>query len=63
MNHQYELASTGIVVALFIAFCMLVGGFFLVPSAVRITVIGAAVMFVGWQIVEFILQEFIIIAA
>ena len=63
MDYQYEIGSTGVVVALFIAFCMLVGGFFVIPTPVRITVIGAAIMFLGWQIVEFILQEFIVIAA
>ena len=62
MNYQYELASTGIVLALFVAFCMLIGGFLLIPGAVRVTAIGAAIMYVGWEIVEFFLQEFVVVA-
>ena len=62
MNYQYELGSMGIVVALFIAFAMIIFGFMAVPAPVRVTVTAAGVMFLGWEIVEFILQEFVVIA-
>ena len=62
MSYQYELGSMGVVVALFVAFCMLVFGFLAVPAPVRVTVVAAGVMFLGWEIVEFILQEFVVIA-
>ena len=62
MSYQYELGSTGVVFALFVAFCMIVFGFLAIPTPVRVTAVAVGVMFLGWQITEFILQEFIVIA-
>lgn len=62
MNPVYEIGTAGVVVALFLAFGAVVGGFVLMPAAVRITAVGAALMFLGYQVVEFILQSFVVVA-
>lgn len=62
MNPTLEIGTAAVIVALFVAFCAIVGGFFIVPKAVRITTIGAAVMFVGYQVLEFIATEFIVVS-
>jgi len=62
MNPIYEIGTAGVVIALFLAFSAVVGGFVLMPTAVRITAVGAALMFLGYQIVEFILKAFVVVA-
>ena len=62
MNPMYEIGSTGVVLAIFIAACMIVVGFIAMPTAVRVTAAAAALMFIGYQVIEFILQRFVVIA-
>jgi len=62
MPPEIEIGTMGVVLATFIASCMLIGGFFLFPAQFRVTAIGAACMFVGWAILEFILDAFVVIA-
>lgn len=62
MNQMYEIGSTGVILALFIAAVMIVIGFMAMPVAVRVTAVAAALMFLGYQIVEFILMNFIVIS-
>lgn len=59
---MYEIGSTGVILALFIAAVMIVIGFMAMPVAVRVTAVAAALMFLGYQIVEFILMNFIVIS-
>lgn len=62
MNQMYEIGSTGVILAIFIAAVMIVIGFMSMPVAVRVTAVAAALMFVGYQIIEFILMNFIVIS-
>lgn len=62
MNQMYEIGSVGVIVAVFIAACMIILGFIAMPRAVRITTASVALMFVGYQIIEFILLKFIVVA-
>ena len=52
----------GVIAAIGVAFVMIILGFQAIPASVRITAIGAACMYLGSQIIEFILQEFVVIA-
>ena len=56
-----EIGNAAVCFAIFIASCMIIGGFFLTPKAVRITMIAAALMFVGYQLIEFVMQSFVVI--
>ena len=62
MPPEIEVGSMGVVLAIFIASCMLIGGFFLFPVQARVAAIGGLFMFVGWAILEFILDAFVVIA-
>lgn len=62
MNPTLEIGTAGVMIAMFIASIMVAGGFFLMPGAVRVTAIGAGLMFIGYQIIEFIVQSFMIVS-
>ena len=62
MTPEIEIGSMGVVLAIFIASCMLIGGFFLFPVQARVMAIGGLCMFIGWAILEFVLDAFIVIA-
>lgn len=62
MTQTYEIGSMGVMVALFAAFAMIVFGFQAIPAPVRVTAIGATFMYVGYQVIEFIAQEFVVIS-
>ena len=61
MPPEIEIGSMGVVLAIFIASCMLIGGFFLFPVQARVMALGALCMFIGWAILEFILDAFVVI--
>lgn len=60
--NEIEIGHVGIITIQFLATVLLVGGFWLIPSKVKSVVIACAMMFVGYQILEYILLEFITIA-
>lgn len=62
MDPTIEIGTVGVMLAMFLASVMLAGGFFLMPGAVRITAVGAGLMFVAYQIIEFIVTTFIVVA-
>lgn len=62
MPPEIEVGSMGVVLAIFIASCMLIGGFFLFPVQARVMAVGGLCMFIGWAILEFILDAFVVIA-
>lgn len=59
---EIEIGTIICMILVIIGTCMAAGGFFLIPKNVRIVAIGAALMFVGWQLVEFVGLNFIVIA-
>ena len=52
-----------VVLAVFAAgFALIAGGWYLVPHNCKRVVIAAALMFVGWQFIQFIAEGIIVIA-
>lgn len=62
MEPTIEIGTVGVMLAMFVASVMMAGGFFLMPGAVRITAVGAGLMYVAYQIIEFIVGTFIVVA-
>jgi len=62
MIPTYEIGSMGVIAAIGVAFVLIILGFQAIPASVRITAIGATCMYLGYQVIEFILQEFVVIA-
>lgn len=59
---QIEIGNLALCFAVFIATIMLFFGWNMMPQQVRTTAIAAILLFVGYQIIEFVLTAFIVIA-
>jgi len=59
---QIEIGSLAVCFAIFIATIMLFFGWNMMPPQVRTTAIAVILLFVGYQIIEFVLTSFIVIA-
>lgn len=59
---EIEIGSLSVCVALIVATMMVLFGWLRLPSNVKYTVVSCALMFVGYQILEFIVTSFVVIA-
>ena len=59
---QIEIGNLAVCGALFVASMMIFFGWVLMPTPVRATAIAAAMMFVGYQVFEFVITSFVVIA-
>lgn len=59
---EIEIGSLSVCVALVVATLMIVFGWMGLPSKVRYTAVSCILMFVGYQILEFIATTFIVIS-
>jgi hypothetical protein len=57
-----EIGNAAVCFSLFIATLMIVAGWSKMPDAAKQVAVGAILMFVGYQIIEFILTSFIVIS-
>ena len=59
---QIEIGNLMVCVAVTIAVLMIIAGWTLTPNHIRKTAIAVVLMFVGYQIFEFIAGSFVVIA-
>lgn len=59
---QIEIGNLAVCFAIFIASLMIFFGWAFMPTQVKATAFAAILLFVGYQIIEFVLTSFIVIA-
>ena len=59
---QIEVGTIATFIAFVVGAFMCVGGFIWLPDPVKKTACAVVLMFIGWQIIEFIATAFIVIA-
>ena len=59
---QIEIGNAAICMSLFFAALMIIAGWNRMPDACKQVAVGAILMFLGYQIFEFVITSFIVIA-
>jgi hypothetical protein len=59
---QIEIGNVAVCMALVIATLMIIIGWNRMPDACKQVAVGAVLMFIGYQIFEFVITSFIVIA-
>ena len=59
---EIEIGNVVLMAVMLAGFGLMAGGWFLVPNQIKRSVIAVGLMFVGWQFLQYIMENIIVIA-